>query len=65
MTNSILESKYVKLRSWLSCISDKHGPDSTVSVVKIQEMMKFLDSMESKMDDIILEAFDEAEVNNA
>ncbi len=56
---SILASKYEKLSSWLDNIREKHGEDSTLSLSKLREMMMLLDSMESKMDKIILDAFKE------
>ncbi len=55
---SILDEKYLNFKKWVGCIADRKGLDSPLTVNQICKMLHFLDSLESKVDDIILSAFD-------
>ncbi len=55
---SILDDKHVQFRKWLDSIVNKRGLKATLTISQIYDMFDLLDSMERKMDDIILKAFD-------
>ena len=58
---SILDTKYTNLKKWLDNIKDKRGIGSTLTVGQIYRMLDFLDSLEEKIDDVIIAAFDKSE----
>lgn len=62
---NILDDKYTQFRSWLDSIATKRGMDSTLSIGHIYRMLAFLDAMEKKMDEIILELFEEKDNEQA
>ncbi len=56
---NILSDKYTQLREWLNHIAQKKGVESELSVEQIFRMLDFLDTIEKRMDDIILKIFRE------
>lgn len=56
---NVLDHKHDQLRTWLDNIKKKRGLDSTLTVKQIYDMLDFLDGLESKLDDVVIEAFNE------
>lgn len=56
---NILERKSVQFRQWLEEIAEERGLQSELTIEQIFEMLNSLDRAEKKMDEIILETFEE------
>ncbi len=54
---SILDEKYINFTKWVNSIKDQRGPESTLTIKQVCDMLDLLDKMETKTDKIILDTF--------
>ena len=54
---NLLDHKSQQLRSWLDNIERIRSIESTLTIGQIKNMLDFLDGLERKLDDVILQTF--------